>query len=39
MRTFDEQKIKDWVDTILIHSNGSLQIELQHIEYFELLQD
>lgn len=37
MRTFDEQKINDWVDTILIHSDGSLQIELQQTKYFELL--
>lgn len=37
MRTFDEQKINDRVDTILIHSDGSLQIELQQTKYFELL--
>lgn len=34
---FDEQQIKDQVDTILIHSDGSLQVELQHTEYFMLL--
>ena len=37
MRTFDEQKINDRVDTILIHSDGSLQIEFQQTEYFGLL--
>ena len=37
MRTFDEQNINDRVDTILIHSDGSLQIELQQTKYFELL--
>lgn len=37
MDTFDEQQIKDQVDTILIRSDSSLQIELQHTEYFELL--
>lgn len=37
MRTFDEQKIKDRVDIILIHSDGSLQIEFQQTEYFGLL--
>ena len=37
MRTFDEQKIKDRIDTILIHSDGSLQIEFQQTEYFVLL--
>ena len=37
MRTFDEQKIKDRIDTILIHSDGSLQIEFQQTEYFGLL--
>lgn len=37
MDTFDEQQIKDQVDTILIRSDSSLQIELQHAEYFELL--
>ena len=37
MNIFDEQQIKNQVDTILIHPDGSLQIELQHTEYFELL--
>lgn len=37
MSTFDEIQIKDQIDTILIHSDGSLQIELQNAEYFELL--
>jgi len=37
MSTFDEIQIKDQIDTILIHSDGSLQIELQNVEYFELL--
>ena len=37
MRTFDDQKIKDRVDRILIHSDSNLQIELQQTEYFELL--
>ena len=34
---FDENHVKDRIDTILIHSDSSLQIELQHIEYFALL--
>jgi len=34
---FDESRVKDQVDTILIHSDGSLQIEQQNAEYFELL--
>lgn len=37
MDTFDEQQIKGQVDTILIQSDSSLQIELQHAEYFKLL--
>lgn len=37
MDTFDEQQIKDQVDTILIHSDGSLQIKLQQTKYFKLL--
>jgi len=35
--TFDEGQIKNWIDTIFIHSVNSLQIELQITEYFELL--
>ena len=35
--SFDENQVKDRIDTILIHSDGSLQIELQHIEYLALL--
>ncbi len=34
---FDESRDRDQVDTILIHSDGSLQIKLQNAEYFELL--
>lgn len=37
MSTFNEDQIKEQIDTILIHSDGSLQIELQNTEYFELL--
>ncbi len=37
MSTFDENQVKNQVDTILIHPDGGLQIELQHIEYFTLL--
>ena len=37
MSAFDENQVKEQLDTILIHSDGSLQIELQHTEYFELL--
>ena len=37
MSAFDENQVKEQIDTILIHSDGSLQIELQHTEYFELL--
>ena len=37
MDTFEEQQIKDQVDTILIQSDSSLQIELHHAEYFKLL--
>ena len=37
IRTFDENQVRDRIDTILIHSDSSLQIELQHIEYFALL--
>lgn len=37
MSIFDESQIKDQIDTILIHSDGSLQIELQNAEYLELL--
>lgn len=35
--TFDGDKIKDKVDVILVQSDGSLQIELQCEEYFEML--
>ena len=34
---FDENQVKEQVDTILIHSDSSLQIELQQTEHFELL--
>lgn len=37
MRIFNEQEIKDRVDTILIHSDGSLRIEWQQTKYYELL--
>ena len=37
MSAFDENQIKEQVDTILIHSDRSLQVELQQREYFELL--
>ncbi len=37
MSTFDENQIKNRIDKILIHSNGSLQIELQNTEYFGFL--
>jgi len=37
MSTFDEIPIKDQIDTILFHSDGSLKIEPQNAEYFELL--
>ena len=37
--TFDEHQIKDQIATILIHSDGSLQIEQQHTGYFDLLFD
>ena len=37
MSAFDENQVKEQVDTILIHSDSSLQIELQQTEYFELL--
>ncbi len=37
MSAFDESRVKDQVDTILIHSDGSLQIKLQNAEYFEKL--
>lgn len=34
---FDENRVKDQVDTILVHSDGSLQIEWQNTEHFGLL--
>ena len=37
MRAFDESRVKDQIDTILIHSDSSLQIKLQNAKYFELL--
>ena len=37
MSAFDKQKIGNQVDIILVHSDGSLQIELKHTEYFNLL--
>ena len=37
MSAFDENQVKEQIDTILIHPDGSLQIELQHTGYFELL--
>ena len=37
MSAFDENQVKEQIDTILIHSDGSLRIELQHTEYFSLL--
>ena len=37
MSAFDENRVKDQVDTILVHSDGSLQIELQNTEHFGLL--
>ena len=37
MSVFDENRVKDQVDIILVHSDGSLQIELQNAEHFGLL--
>lgn len=37
IRTFNEHQVKNQIDTILIHSDGSLQIVLQNTEYFKLL--
>lgn len=37
MSAFDENQVKEQIDTILIHSDGSLRIELQHTKYFALL--
>ena len=34
---FDENQVKEQVDTILIHSDSSMQIELHQTEHFELL--
>ncbi len=35
--TFDESQVKNQIDTIFIHSDGSLQIDLRSTEYFKLL--
>ena len=37
LSTFDGDEIKNKVDVILVQSDGSLQIELQCVEYFEML--
>ena len=37
LSTFDGDEIKNKVDVILVQSDGSLQIELQCAEYFEML--
>lgn len=37
MSAFDENQVKNRIDIISIHSNGSLQIELRHTGYFDLL--
>lgn len=37
LSTFDSNEIKNKVDVIGVQSDGSLQIELQCIEYFEML--
>ena len=37
MSAFDENRVKDQLDTILVHSDGSLQIELQNTEHLGLL--
>ena len=34
---FDENQVKDQVDTIWVHSDGTLQTTLQNAEYFDLL--
>lgn len=34
---FDENEVKNKVEFLLIQPDGSLQIELQCVEYFELL--
>jgi len=36
MSRLDESLIKNQVDTILIHSDSCLQIDLKKAEYFEL---
>lgn len=38
LSTFGRGEIKNKVDVILIQFDGSLQIELQYTEYFEMLQ-
>ena len=37
LSTFDKDEIKNKVDDILVQSDGSLQIELQCAEYFDML--
>ena len=37
MSTFDEDQIKNQVNTILVHTGGRLQIELQHTKAFGFL--
>lgn len=37
LSSFDGDKIQNKVDVILVQSDGSLQIELQYAEYFEML--
>ena len=37
LSTFDGDEVKNKVDVILVQSDGSLQIELQCAEYFEML--
>ena len=37
LSTFDEDEIKSKVDVIFVQSDGSLQIELQCAEYFDML--
>lgn len=34
---FDENQVKDQVDIIWVHSDGTLQTTLQNAEYFDLL--
>jgi len=37
LNTFDGDEVKSKVDVIWVQSDGSLQIELQCAEYFEML--